>query len=261
MNQLVLELKNLSVGYDDHPILTHLNLSINSGESIALIGPNGSGKSTLLKTLVKSLKPRTGEILIDGLSVSRLTDGAIAQRIGFVPQSESVEFAFSVRQVVTMGRLARSQTLFDTQEDYDVATKSMQDADCLYLADRSVLELSGGEYQRVLIARALAQTPSVLILDEPTSHLDISHQVAVAQIIQNFTAQGGVTITAVHDLNLAQFVARRGWLLSEGQLIYDGDIEDLLLSPKLEKTYGAEFERIRNASGILRIFPKFPIPK
>ncbi len=259
MNPLV-ELRGLSVGYGDSAVLSHLNLTVSAGESIALVGPNGSGKSTLLKSLVKTLKPLAGEVLIQGRALSTMSDTDAAIRIGFVPQSESVEFPFTVRQVVTMGRLARSQTLFDTQEDHEVATESMREADCLFLEDRSVQELSGGEYQRVLIARALAQLPVILILDEPTAHLDISHQILVAQIIQNFVSKGGAAIIAVHDLNLTQFVAGRGWLLSENSLILDAPIHQLLRSPLLELAYRAEFERMEGENGVMRLFPKFPGP-
>jgi len=224
-------------------VLEGIDLRVEFGEKVVLLGPNGSGKSTLLRTLSGLIKPLSGEVLIGGDSLVKLSVAEIARRVAVVPQEELPRFSFSVRETVTMGRLARSNGLFDTPEDREIATRAMETADCLSLQDRPVTELSGGERQRVLIARALAQETTLLLLDEPTSHLDPGHQIAAIEIVRSLSAKGIATIAAVHDLNLASSLAERAILLEKGKIGLDAPIEEVLNSPILDRVYGVNFGR------------------
>lgn len=250
-----LECRGLACGYPDRPVLRDVELRIEAGEVLALLGPNGSGKSTLLATLAKSLRPTAGQVLVEGDDLADLSYVEAARRIGFVPQEEPVSFPFPVREVVALGRLARSSTLFDTDEDRRATDEAMRRADCLDLADRRITELSGGERQRVFVARALAQEAAVLLLDEPTSHLDVAHQLAVAAMVRAHAERGGTAIAAVHDLNLAVVMADRGLLLQDGRVVLDAPIEAVLASDALEAVYRTRFLRVEGPDGRLRVLP------
>jgi iron complex transport system ATP-binding protein len=242
---LVLELRGLECGYPGKPVLKGLDLTIRAGERVALLGPNGSGKSTLIRAVSGLLKPSAGEIRLGGYPIGSLNVREIARRVSTVPQEESPRFAFTVRQVVTMGRLSRSAGLFDTPDDVAAATKAMDMADCLEFEARSAGELSGGERQRVLIARALAQDAPLMLLDEPTSHLDPAHQVAVAKLVRNLAGVGVATLAAVHDLNFAARMADRAILLDQGRICADDAVEGVLASPALDRVYAVSFLRAR----------------
>lgn len=250
-----IQAKNLSCGYRDRPVLNDLNFEVGPGECVALLGPNGSGKSTLLQTLSGLLKPLSGEIRIQGEDLSRLPVVSVSQKVATVPQEESPLFGFSVRQVVLMGRLAHSQGLMDTPEDFRVAESALNETDCLHLADRIISELSGGERQRVLIARALAQVCPVMLLDEPTSHLDPGHQLSVANLVRKLANKGISIAVAVHDLNFATRIASRAILLSNGRIALDGPIHEVLASPKLDEVYGVHFERLQTSNGDYQLSP------
>jgi len=250
-----LECRNLACGYPGREVLSEVSFTVQSGESIALLGVNGSGKSTFLLTLAKSLKPLRGEVLLQGASVSQLTYREAAKRVAFVPQEEPAAFPFPAHEVVAMGRLCHADGLFDSERDREVGHAAMERADCLHLRDRLVTTLSGGERQRVLIARALAQEAKLLLLDEPTSHLDVAHQLAVAAMARAHTAEGGAVIAAVHDLNLAATIADRGLVLHDGRIVLDGPIEKILKSPHLDKVYGVNFQRVDGPDGKLRVIP------
>src|SRR5436305_7555830 len=160
---VLLNCKDLACGYPGKTVLSDLNFQIKKGEAVALLGPNGSGKSTLLKTIAKSLPALSGTIKVMGDDLKSLSYADTARRIAFVPQEEHAVFDFIVREIVMMGRLAHSKSVFDTPEDEDVARHAMEQADCAHLSDRSILELSAGEKQRVWLARALAQQATLLL--------------------------------------------------------------------------------------------------
>jgi len=255
MAAALVECRGLAAGYLDKPVLKGVDLRLDGGESVALLGPNGSGKSTLLRALTKTLPIASGEIRIQGDGLPSLATAEIARRVGFVPQDEPAHFSFLVRELVLMGRLARSSALFDTPEDRQAANEAMEQTDCLHLADRPITELSGGERQRVLIARALAQQTRILLLDEPTAHLDPAHQVSVAELVRSLAQEGRATLCAVHDLNLAGRMASRGVLLIDGTVGLDAPIEEVLESPLLDQAYGVRFERFRSESGRTLVIP------
>ncbi len=254
-HEFSIEVSALDCGYHDKPVLHAIYLHCKPGEIVALLGPNGSGKSTLIRALGGSLRPRKGAVAICGRDLGALNEREIAKLVATVPQEESHRFPFTVRQVVAMGRLPTSSSFFDTEEDFLISDGAMATADCSDLGDRPITELSGGERQRVLIARALAQQTTVLLLDEPTDHLDPSHQLAAAELFRTLASQGRTLVLAAHDLNLAAITADRGVLLREGRVAASLAMRELLGSPILDETYGVRFERLTDAGGRLRVFP------
>ncbi len=230
-------------------------LELEPGSIYALLGPNGSGKSTLLKTLCRTIPTLGGTILFGAHALERLSERDLAKRVAYVPQEELPHFGFTVRQVVTMGRMPHNASLWDSAPDTEAATSAMRDADCLYLEDRPVTEISGGERQRAYIARALAQAAPILLLDEPTAHLDVAHQVTTVTLLKRLADQGYAVMAAVHDLNVASSFAKNAILLNEGRVSMLSPISDVLESGLLDEAYGIEFERLRDARGMLRVFP------
>lgn len=252
---MLVQVFDAACGYPDHLVLEHVNFTLREGEIVALLGQNGSGKSTLLKSLAKSLHLRSGRAHIGGDDLASLGYRDLSRRLAFVPQEESHVFAFSVREVVLMGRLPYSDALYESDEDRHLAEVAMSDADCEHLADRPITELSGGERQRVLIARALAQQTRLLLLDEPTAHLDVAHQLAVGELLRRLAGKGYGILVAVHDLNWAATFATRGLLLHEGRVVMDAPMTELQQSEVLERAYGVQFARIEGPQGVVHVVP------
>lgn len=252
----LLEVQGLDCGYPGRLVLENVGFEARPGEIIALLGPNGSGKSTLLKTICGSLKPLKGNVVLNGQELHSLRPRVLAQRVGFVPQEEQTPFDFTALQMAMMGRLAYSEGLFETRKDHEVTRCAMEQTDCWDFADRKYGQLSGGEKQRVLLARALAQEAGVLLLDEPNSHLDVRHLLEFQQLLQGFSNSGKLILVALHDLNLASMFAGRGLILSGGRVVLDGPMPGILQSSELESAYGVAFERILSSTGHWRIFPK-----
>jgi len=247
----VISCDNVAAGYADRPVLSGVTFELRQGEVVALLGPNGGGKSTLLKTLAGLVPKLSGSIkVIDG-AIEALTAREIARRIGFVPQDESWQFDFSVEEVVAMGRLAKSNGFFETQEDREAALEAMGQAGCLDLRSRPITELSGGERQRVLIARALAQETPILFLDEPTAHLDPQYQVEITSLVRRAADRGKSVLVALHDLPIAGVMADRATLIHSGGASPALDIDQLLQSDEIEKAYATGFERVRTSNGRL----------
>jgi iron complex transport system ATP-binding protein len=245
----LLRASNLTCGYRDRIVLTDLDLSLEAGDSVALVGPNGSGKSTLLKTLCKSLRPLRGSVRLGGRDLGEISHLEAARLVAYVPQEEYPAFDYTARELVLMGRFAHSQGLWETAADRRAADAAMTAADCAELADRAFVELSGGERQRVLIARALAQEARLLLLDEPTSHLDARHQFAIAALLERLAAEGYAVLAAIHDLNLAASFARRMVVLSSGRLALDAPPQEAFASPVLGAAFGVTFEIVPTSAG------------
>lgn len=246
MSEAALSARGLACGYHGRPVLSDVGFDLRPGEVVALLGQNGSGKTTLLKTLCGVLSPLSGTLTTNGKELSHLGARELAQNIAYVPQEERSDFAFSVREVVTMGRLPLSATFFDSDEDRQKATEAMRTADCLHLADRSIQEISAGERQRVLLARALAQEAKTILLDEPTAHLDLGHQLEVSTLLKSLAKGGYALLLAVHDLQLAARTASRGIALYQGKVLLDAPIGEVLNSPKIDEAYGVRFRRIED---------------
>jgi iron complex transport system ATP-binding protein len=250
-----LECRDLVCGYLGRTVLEKVDLSFAAGESVALLGVNGSGKSTLLQTLSRLIQPLSGSVSVGGENIRALSFAQLAKKISSVPQEEAATFPFLVREVVTMGRVSYGTGIFDTPEDRAHAENAMKIAGCDDLSERPITQLSGGERQRVWIARAIAQDTPVVLMDEPTSHLDVSHQLATASLARKLAAEGRCVVCAVHDLNLVAAIADRAILIDKGAVRLDGPVAKVLSSQFLDESYGVRFERVQTASGRLMLTP------
>ena len=238
----ILAVESLSFCYGKRPILDELNFTVPTGEITGIIGPNGSGKTTLLKCLNKSLTPTKGRITFMGQDLTGIKLRTLARLMGVVPQQWETPFAFTVREVVMMGRFPYFRRWAgERQEDRAVVKEAMMVTNTWELADRFITELSGGERQRVLIAQALAQTPRLLFLDEPTSHLDVNQTLEICTLLANLIRTKGLTVLAVfHDLNLAARYCQRLIMLKEGRIYAQGAPEEVLSGPNVSAVFGVE---------------------
>jgi iron complex transport system ATP-binding protein len=247
-------------GQEPLAVLRAVDLELQPGELVALLGANGSGKTTLLRLLSGALRPDDGEVRLAGQSVGEWPRGALARRIAVLPQHLELPEGFRVAELVEMGRAPHATRLFgSTAEDELAVAHALRDADAVDLADRYPHELSGGERQRVLVAMALAQEPELLLLDEPTLHLDLAHQVSLLQRLRRLHAQRSLTVLAVlHDLNLAASFAPRIVLLSEGRVVADGPPNDVLTTETVERVFGIKVEPAMTATGARHIAIEVP---
>jgi len=235
-----LDLTGVCFAYDAEPVLDDVSFSVRPGEIFGVIGPNGAGKTTLLRLLSKVEVPRSGTIRLGGIELSRLTRRALARSVAVVPQELTLAFPFTAQEFVLMGRYPHGPgRFFESREDVAAADEALETAGVAGLADKLVSALSGGERQLLLVARALAQRPRLLLLDEPNAHLDLRHQVALARLIRQVNRQDGTTVVLVsHDLSLAAEVADRLLLLSRGRVARVGEPEAVLETAAIEATYG-----------------------
>ena len=215
-----LKLESIFASYDGRIVLRSLSLSAHSGEILGLVGPNGAGKSSLLRVISGTLAPSRGKIFLDEADLRALDATARAKKIAVVPQSARMPEAFSAGEVVLMGRTPHLP-LFGAERarDFEIAQDALARTDADWYAERLMGELSGGEQQRVVIARALAQEPRVLLLDEATAHLDLKHQTALWSLVRQLARAGLIVIAALHDLNLAAQYADRLALMCKGELL------------------------------------------
>jgi iron complex transport system ATP-binding protein len=236
----MLQVRDLHAGYPGRPVLHGIELDARRGELLAVIGPNGCGKTTLLRTITGLMRARRGGVALDGADVTRARTETLARRIAVVAQGAPLPDGFSAFEVALMGRTPHLRLLqSEGRRDLDAVRAAMERANCWGLRDRAVDELSGGERQRVLIARALAQEPDVLLLDEPTSHLDLTHQVATFRLMRELCAERGLAVLAVvHDLTLAGTFADRIALMAEGRIVASGTPASVLEAGLIGRVYG-----------------------
>ncbi len=222
------------------PALDGVSFRVDPGTLYAVIGPNGSGKTTLLKLLLGALRPGGGEVLYAGRRVSDWSRRRMAQRVGVVPQGEELAFPLTVRELVAMGRYPHLGMLGRPgREDREAIDEALERCDVADLADRPIAKLSGGERQLALIARALAQQPGTLVLDEPTVSLDIRHEMAIFELLAELSRRDGVTVVLVtHHLNLAARYAQRLLLLDGGRAAAEGPPDRVLVRETIERAYG-----------------------
>lgn len=233
-------------------ILRGIDFEANEGEFVGIIGPNGSGKSTLLRCLYRVLTPSEGAVFLNGKKLSSYRVKESAQKLAVVAQHNYYNFEFSVRDVVMMGRAPHKRALDrDTAEDYQIMRQSLKAVGMQEFEERSFSTLSGGEQQRIILARALAQQTPCLILDEPTNHLDIKYQLWLMDIVKNLDC---TVISAVHDLNIAAMYCDRLYAMKRGKLIAQGTPHELLTPDLIRELYEVDAEVSIDGKGQLRIF-------
>ncbi|MCE5252964.1 MAG: ABC transporter ATP-binding protein [Actinomycetia bacterium] len=237
---MILELRRLSCGYGRRTVLSGVDLSITAGENLCLLGPNGVGKTTLFRTILGAIEPMGGDILVDGTSLTGRSRRERARLMAYVPQAHTAPFPFHVIDVVLTGRTAHiSLTASPSRHDEEVAMAALERMDIADLAGRPYTELSGGERQLVLIARALAQEPRVLIMDEPSSHLDFGNQARLLSLIKTLVHERDLAVLmSSHFPNHAFACASRVGLIKNGHLVAVGNPSEILTESSLEDIYG-----------------------
>lgn len=237
---MTIDVHNLSHSYGKSPVLKNLTFSVRTGDFFIIIGPNGSGKTTLMKVMSGLLKPRSGQLSILGRPIENYSLRSLARAIAFVPQTIPVDFPFTVTEVVLMGRSPYLGMLgLEQKEDLEIAHQAITFTGIEHLAHRKLDQLSGGEQQRVFIARAICQQPQIILLDEPTASLDLSHQVRIMDLMERLKKDKEVTVVMVsHDVNLAAMYGDRLLLINQGELVHLGTPDEVLTFQTLEEAYG-----------------------
>lgn len=254
----IVRLEEATFSYPGREVLKGISLEVGRGERFGLLGPTGSGKSTFVRLLSRVLKPKQGRILLGGRDLAGYSARDLARRVAVVPQETALDFPFSVLEVVLMGRAPHLGGFgFEGDRDIEAAERAMARTGVADLAGRFFHELSGGEKQRVVIARALAQEPEVLLLDEPTTFLDIKHVVDIFELLSTLSSAEGITLILIlHDLNLAALYLTRLALLKGGRLLACGDPEEVLTYRNIRETYDTDVYIQRNdLTGRLNVLP------
>lgn len=240
MSRLAAE--NVTLAYDGHVVSDGLDLEVPDGRVTAIVGPNACGKSTLLRALSRLLRPRDGSVILDGQAIHRLPTKEVARRLGLLPQSPIAPDGIAVGDLVARGRTPH-QSMFQqwSRADEAAVNDALVATGTLDLVDRSVDELSGGQRQRVWIAMALAQQTELLLLDEPTTYLDITHQIEVLDLVATLNREAGRTIVVVlHDLNLACRYAQHVVAMRDGAIIAAGDPRDVITADRVREVFGLD---------------------
>ncbi|MGM0510536.1 MAG: ABC transporter ATP-binding protein [Thermoplasmatota archaeon] len=253
----VLEAQGIDFAYNGGPlVLKDVGLELNGGEIVALVGPNGSGKSTLLKCLADFHRPNKGSVRLDGRDITDLSLEEKARKVSYVPQIEKTSFPSTVFDTVLMGRKPYIAWK-PSKKDIEIVSGLLEKLGLEKLAMRDINELSGGQRQKVFIARALAQHPDVMLLDEPTSDLDLKHQLEVLDIIKEQTHEGISALIAIHDLNMAVRYSDRIIMLREGEVFASGGME-IITPENIEEVYEVKVY-VGEHAGWLTITPDKPV--
>lgn len=247
---MAINIKNLKFSYNESKeILKNINLNIKTGKFTGILGPNGCGKSTLLKSILGYLEPKEGEISLHGVESSKFSRKEIAKKVALVPQKSNLNSPISVEDFVLMGRLPHIKSSWDgyRKEDRIVVENNLKFLELENFKNRVALSLSGGEFQRVLLARALSQNPEILLLDEPTSALDLNHAVELLQRVKNLVQNQKITGVAVlHDLNLASMFCDELVIMKDGKVAYSGAPKDVITEEILLEVYNLKSKVIRD---------------
>lgn len=231
--------ENLQLGYGQRVICEQLNLQISDGAFTAIIGPNGCGKSTLLRSLARLIKPSTGQISLDGKDIHRYPAKFVATQLGLLPQSSTAPEGICVADLVARGRYPHQSLLKQwSQKDEDAVASAMHATGITALAEQNVDALSGGQRQRVWVAMALAQQTDILLLDEPTTYLDIAHQIELLELFRSLNEQGRTLVAVLHDLNHACRYASQLIVMKEGQIVATGTPRQIMTSELVESVFG-----------------------
>ena len=241
------DVDRVTVSLGGHDIVREASLSVPAGTVVGLVGPNGSGKSSLLRTLYRSVRPASGTVRVDGEDVLGLGDRAAARAIAVMVQDPVTDFDLSVYETVMLGRGPHHAPFGrDTRDDHDIVVEAMRRAEVTELADRMVATLSGGQRQRVMLARALAQQTPVLVLDEPSNHLDVNHQHELMSLVREL---GRTVIAALHDLNLAAQYCDRIVVLDAGRVVAEGTPQGVLTVELIRDVFGVDARILATSEG------------
>lgn len=236
-----LRFDDVALRLGDREVLSGASFSVARGEVVALLGQNGAGKTSLIRAATRHVRPSRGEVRLDGRAVGSLSRRALARRLATVPQDVHVPFQFLAGEVVLMGRMPRQGWFgFESATDLAIAQGAMAEVGVAHLADRPIDALSGGERQLVLFARALAQEPEWLLLDEPTAFLDLRHRIDVLRVVRSFAERGGGALVVSHDIGLAARICDRIVVLAEGRVLADGTPRDVLTPALIKAGFGME---------------------
>lgn len=239
MNENIIEIKNLSFGYEKNPILSDFSLSIQEGSFWAILGPNGSGKTTLINLIANLLKPATGEIFIDNIEIKNYSTKKLAQKIAVVPQHQELIYDITVFDLIMMGRNPH-QNRWETgnANDLKIVNEVLVKCDLTHLKHRMTKQLSGGEFQRTIIARAMAQQSKIILLDEPLSNLDIAHKFETMELITRLNKEEKCTIIIIlHDLNFVENYIPNTILLKDGNIFAQGKTAQILNESNLKAVF------------------------
>lgn len=244
----LLSVCGVTVAYDGEPVLHEASFDVRHGDLVIILGPNGAGKTTLLRTIAKLVQPKVGTVLLDGKDLASFPISQLMRRLSVVPQTEGAVFSFTVLDIVLMGRTPHLPPLASpSQRDWQVAREAMEATDTWHLRERLFTELSGGEQRRVLLAKALAQEPQLLLLDEPTANLDLHYQLEVVELVHRLNRQHGLTVLAVmHDLNLSALLGERFILMRDGRIYAMGNADEVLTVQNIQQVYGVPVIITRN---------------
>ncbi len=251
-----LEINGLQFSYNSTPVLEDVSFGVKKGEMLTIIGPNASGKTTLLKCINNILKPQKGTILIDDKSLNHLSMTEIAREMGHVPQAGSESFPTTVFDTVLMGRKPHGSWK-PSEKDLETVSNTISRLDLEHIAMKNIGEISGGQKQKVLIARAIAQDPDILLLDEPTSSLDLKHQLEVLNVVNKQTDNGISVVMTMHDLNLASRYSSKILMLKEGKIFAAGG-KEILCEENIRSVFGVEVNIMRDSTNQV-IIPSRPI--
>lgn len=251
-------LKNITFKYNTREVIKNLFYNINPGSFLSIVGPNGSGKTTLLKLLDKILLPDSGEIFLNNQSLALLKRKDLAKIVSYLPQSISMQFDLSAFEFVLLGRYPHIKMFeFDKRKDWEIVEDAMKVTDTYDFRLRKIATLSGGEFQRLLIARSLATEPKVLLLDEPTTHLDLNHQISTLKLLKKLNEESNLTIIWIsHDINLASLFSKEIILLKNGEILAKGEPKEVITEKNIKTLYNVDvlIER-NNGIGRPKIFP------
>ncbi len=252
-----LALEGVAVALGGRAVLGGVDLALAPGEVVGMLGRNGAGKTTLLRVAAGALRPDAGRVLVAGAPLAALDRRTRARTVALVPQDTQVPFPFTAAEVVLMGRTPHLGFLgFETARDLEVAQAALDRMGVSALADRNVQELSGGERQLVVVARALAQEPEILLLDEPTAFLDLRHRLEVLTVVRERAAAGASALVVSHDLGVAARFCDRVALLADGRVLAMGRPGDVLRPDTLRAAYGIEAEVLIGADGVPVVVPR-----